>query len=76
MHAVLIMQTPGGQNEFIDCQNAKFHITELSIMDVKSGWNPTLELLKHTYRLWELTPLGLQNLKFSNYQPLCTTQDE
>jgi len=75
MLAILITLTPGHRNEFIDCQKAKVQIAELLIMDVKTGWNLTLELLKHAYRLCEFTRELLKIPKFSNYQPLFTTQD-
>jgi hypothetical protein len=55
MLAVLITLTPGHQNEFIDSQKAKVRITVLAIMDVKTCWNSTLELLKCVYRLREFT---------------------
>jgi hypothetical protein len=50
MLAVLITLTPGRRNEFIDCQNGKVGIAVLPIMDVKTRWNSTLELLEHAYR--------------------------
>jgi len=49
MLAVLITLTPGHRNEFIDCQKAKVLIAVLPIMDVKTGWNSTLELLERAY---------------------------
>jgi hypothetical protein len=76
MLAVLIMLTPGCRNEFIDCQKAKVQIATLPIMEVKTHWNTKLELLEVTYRLLDATPQWLQNLKYSQYRPLCTTQDE
>jgi len=76
MLAVLITLTPGCQNELIDCQKAKVHIALLPIMDVKTHWNSTLELLKGAYRLREFTQEWLQNRKYSDYWPLFTTQDE
>ena len=76
MLAVLIMLTPGRQNEFIDCQKAKVRIAVYPIMDVKTHWNFTLELLERAYRLWEFTCEWLQNLKYAQYRPLFTTQDE
>jgi len=39
------MLTPGRRNEFIECQKAKVRITVLTIMDVKTHWNSTLDLL-------------------------------
>jgi hypothetical protein len=45
-------------------------------MDVKPGWNSTLELLERAYRLREFTREWLQNPKYSEYRPLFTTQDE
>jgi len=76
MLAVLITRTPGRRNEFIHCQKAKVRIAVLPIMDVKSRWNSTLELLERAYRLWEFTREWLQSPKYSEYQPLFTTQDE
>jgi len=76
MLAVLITLTPGRRNRFIDCQKAKVRIAVLPMMDVKTRWNSTLELLKHTYRLREFTSEWLQNSKYSEYRPLFTTQDE
>jgi len=76
MLAVLITLSPGRQNEFIDCQKAKVHIAVLPIMDVKTRWNSTLELLDHAYRLREFTREWLQNSKYSEYWPLFTSQDE
>jgi len=76
MLAVLITLTPGRRNEFIDCQKAKVRIAVLPIMDVKTRWNSTLELLERAYRLHEFTQEWLKNPKYSDYQPLFTTQDE
>ena len=76
MLAVLFTLTPGRRNEFTYCENAKVCITVLPIMDVKTRWNSTLELLEHAYRLREFTREWLQNPKYSEYRPLFTTQDE
>jgi hypothetical protein len=76
MLAVLIMLTPGRRNEFIDCQKAKVSIAVLPIMDVKTCWNSTLELLQRAFRLQEFTREWLQNPKYAEYRPLYTTQDE
>ena len=76
MHAELITLTPGRRNEFIDCQKANFCITVLTIMDVKTGSNSTLELLERAYRLQEFTREWLQNPTYSKHRPLFTTQDE
>jgi len=76
MLAVLITLTPGRRNEFIDCQKAKVRIAVLPIMDVKTHWNSTLELLEHAYRLREFTPKWLLNPIYAEYWPLFTTQDE
>jgi len=76
MLAVLITLTPGRQNEFIDCQKAKVRIAVLPIMDVKTRWNSTRELLERADRLREFTREWHQNLKYSEYWPLFTTQDE
>jgi len=76
MLALLITLTPGRRNEFIDSQKAKVHIAVLLIMDVKTRWNSTLELLERAYSLREFTREWLQNPKYSEYRPLFTTQDE
>jgi hypothetical protein len=76
MHSVLITLTPGHRNEFIECQQAKDWIAVIPVMDVKTGWNSTLVLLKRAYRLSEFTREWLQNTKYSDYLPLFTTQDE
>lgn len=74
--AVLILLTPGRRNELIDYQIAKFQIAILPIMDVKTHWNLTLELLEQVYWFWELTCEWLRNLKYFDFRPLFTTQDE
>jgi hypothetical protein len=76
MLAVLITLTPGRRNEFIDSQKAKVGIAVLRIMDVKTGSNSIQEWLERAYRLREFTREWLQNLKYREYQPLFTTQDE
>jgi len=76
MLAELITLTPGRRNKFIDCKKAKVQIAVLPVMDVKTLWNSTLELLKCAYRLSEFTCEWLKNPNYSNYQPLFTTQDE
>jgi len=76
MLAVFITLTPGRRNEFIDCQKAKVRIAVLPMMDVKTRWNSTLELLERAYRLREFTREWLQNPQYSEYRPLFTTQDE
>jgi len=76
MLAVLITLTPGRRNKFIDCQKAKVRIAVLPIMDVKTRWNSTLELLESAYRLRQFTRKWLQHPKYTDYRPLFTTQDE
>jgi len=76
MLAVLITLTPGHRNEFIDCQKAKVRIAVLPIMDGKTRWNSTLELLERAYQLQQFTCEWLQNLNYTEYRPLFTTQDE
>jgi len=76
MLAVLITLTAGRRNEFIDCQKAKVRIAVLPVMDVKTRWNSTLELVERAYRLREFTREWLKNPKYSDYRPLFTTQDE
>jgi hypothetical protein len=46
MGAVLIMLTPGGQNELINCQQLKVKNAVLPMMDVKTWWNTTMELVE------------------------------
>jgi len=55
MLAVLVTLTPGRRNEYIECQKAKVRIAVLPIMDVKTLWNYTLELLERAYRGREFT---------------------
>ena len=73
---VLITLTPGRRNEFIHCQIAKVRIAVLPTMDVKTRCNSTREMFEHAYQLWEFTWKWLQNLNYSDYRPLFTTQDE
>jgi len=54
----------------------KVRNTVLSIMDVMTHWNSILELLEQAYQIHEFTHQWLVNAKYSNYQPLFTTQDE
>jgi len=76
MLAEFITLTPGCRNKFINCQKAKVRIAVLPIMDVKTRWNSTLELLERAYRLREFTREWLQNPKYAQYRLLLTTQDE
>jgi len=76
MVAVLITLTPGRWNEFNDWQNAKVWIAVLPLMDVKTWWNSTQELLEWAYGLREFTRKWLQNPKYCRYWPLFTTQAE
>ena len=76
MLPVLITLTPGRWNEFIDCQNAAVRIAVLPIMDGKSWWNSTLQLLERAYRLQEFTCEWLKNPNDCDYQSLYTTVDE
>jgi len=66
---------PSGQNEFIDFWKATVHIVVLPIIDVKSGWNSTLEGLGQGDWSWEFTPEWPQNQKYNDYRPLVTTQN-
>jgi hypothetical protein len=72
----LITLTPGRRNKFIDCQKANVRIAVLPMMDEKTRWNSTLELLERAYRLREFTREWLKNPKYSDYRPLFTTRDE
>jgi len=76
MGAVLITLTPGRQNEFIDCYKAKVRIVVLPIMDVKTRWNSTLQLLERASQLHEFTRELHKNPKYRVFRPLFTTQDE
>ena len=76
MLAVLITLTRGRRNEFIDCEKAKVRIAVLPIMDVKTWWNSTLELVECTYWLREFMREWLQNSKYSEYRPVFITPDE
>jgi len=49
MLAVLLTLTPRRRNEFIDFQKAKVRIAVLPMMDVKTRWNSTLEVLERAY---------------------------
>ena len=55
---------------------AKVRIAVLPIMDVKTKWNSTVELLQHAYLLREITREWLPNPTYSDYWPLFTTQDK
>jgi len=76
MLALFITLTPGCRDKFVDCQKAKVHIAVLPIMDVKTRWNSTLELLERTYHLREFTGEWLQNPMYAEYRPLFPTQDK
>jgi len=76
MLAVLITLTPGRRNEFINCQQATVRIAVLPILDVKTRWNLTLELLKGAYRICQFTREWIKNPEYGDYWPLFTTQDE
>ena len=47
----------------------------LPILDVKTRWNLTLELVNHAYRLREFTCEWLNNPKYTDHRPLFTTQN-
>jgi len=51
-------------------------IAALPVMDVMTGWNPTLELAERAYWLRDFTCPWLQNPKYSDNQPLFPTRDE
>lgn len=76
MLAVLITLTPGRRTEFLDCQKGKVRIAVLPIMDVKTRWNSTLELLERAYRLRDFTREWLKNPKYTDCRALYTTEDE
>jgi len=76
MLAVLLTQTLGHRNELIGYQYAEVHIAVRPIMDVKTHWNSTLEILGQANWLPEFTPKWLQNRQYSGQRPLVATQDE
>jgi len=76
MPAVLITLTPGRRNESIDCHKAKVRIAVQPIIDMITLWNSTLDRLERAYRLQEFTRAWLQHPKYTDSQPLFTTQDE
>jgi hypothetical protein len=76
MLVVLITLTLCRRNEFIDCDNANVRIAVLPIMDMKTCWNSTLEKVERADRLRAFTREWLPNPKYSEYQPLFSTQDE
>jgi len=61
----MITLIPGRRNEFIDCGEAKVSIAVLPIVDVKTRWNSTLELLEGAFRIHEFTHEWLENPKYS-----------
>jgi len=75
MLAELIELTPGHRKEFIECQKANVRHAVRLIMDVKTHWNSTLELLLQAYRSREFTCEWRLNEQFSDSGPLFTTQD-
>jgi len=62
--------------KFIDSQEPKVRIAVLPMIDVKTRWNSTLELLERAYWLQEFTREWLHNPKYTEYRPLFPTQDE
>ena len=73
MLGVLITPKPGRRNEFIECQTANVGIPELCIMNVKTHWNSTTELLERAYLLQEFTREWLQNQKYSDNPATCVS---
>jgi hypothetical protein len=63
MLAILLILTPGRRNEFIDYPKAKVRIAVPPIMDVKTHWNSTLEMLERAYHSREFTREWLHNPK-------------
>jgi hypothetical protein len=76
MLAVLNKPTPGLRNLFFDYQKAKVRIVVLPIVDGKTCWNCTLELLERAYPLQELRRKWHPNPINTEYQPMFTTQHE
>jgi len=67
MLAVFITLTPGRRIEFSDCQKARVRIVWLPIMDVKTRWNLTLELLERAYQLCEFLHDWLKTPIYSDF---------
>jgi hypothetical protein len=76
MLAELITLTRGRRYGIIACHNAKVRISVRLIMNVKTPWNSTLELLERSYLLWKCTRQWLQNPNYTTYRPLFTTQEK
>jgi len=76
MLVVLYTLTPGCRHFSIDCHKAKVQTTVLPIIDVKTWWNLTLQMLAPTYRLWEFTHQWVMNSNTSDYWPLFWNQHE
>jgi hypothetical protein len=76
MLVILNTLTSGRRNELIDFPKANVRIAVLPVMDVKTRWKSSLELLKRTYSFQEFTCEWLQNPKYAEYRALFTTQDE
>jgi hypothetical protein len=76
MLAIVSTLTPGCQNKFIDCQNAKICIAVLLIVNANILWNSTAEWLDQAYPLRDSTREWLNHPIYCEYRPLFTTQDE
>jgi hypothetical protein len=74
MLAVLITLIPGRRNEFIECHQARVRTAVLPIMDVKTRWNSTLEMMERSYWIRDFTGEWLRNPKYGELRPLITTQ--
>jgi len=57
----LITLTAGRQNELIDCEEGHIHLAALRIIDVKTRWILTQELLELAYQLLEFTKKWFKN---------------
>jgi hypothetical protein len=68
--------TPGCRNEFIDFQKAIVKIAVQPIIDMKTHWNMTLDLLERTYRSHVFTHLRFKNPKYPDHQPPFPTQNQ
>lgn len=74
--AVPIAVTPGHWNKFNHWHTATVWNAPLPYINLKTGWNCTLELLDRLYWLGEFTSEWLKKSQFSSRWPLCRIQYE
>jgi len=75
MFTAFITLTPGHHNKGIGFQQFNDLLAVQPIIEVKTLWSLTMELLLQAYRLEEFTCNELQNPKYCDYWPLITTQN-